>query len=440
MQASHLSPSRNRTGVIRASGRSTSAAATGMAVAVAAALLVLTGPLPSGAQDATGTSSAGVVPIVVTGASPGGNVTCAEAVPSADLDSSERLAWQGNRLRGALPDGLEVVVGSDTVVSWTSTFPISAVIVKGGSAAHVYRYAPALLADGGLVAPPNSSGDAAALSNLTFCWDPSPDDEPGPDLFALCAQAAGESGPIVSFAGPIAIVDGAVDPASVPLGHELTFDPASAHVEFSAPFPVVAAITVTSEPNAHRFDPPTTTGIVPMSVNPGSGRLVLCGHESTTIVSLSCAQVQATLEIGPLPLPTAVLDPSIVPPPVKRLVLGADALEFESEVPVAGVMVTASDPVLHAFEPAVTAGVVPLSLAPEGEATVVFCLRSAVMPPGGGGGGGDTIEIAVAEAAVETPTPTQIASGGGPSPRTSLALFGVVLIALAGWTQLLPRR
>jgi hypothetical protein len=398
---------------------------------VSAMLLVVGAPAPSGAQDAAGSSDAGVTPRLITGANPGGNVTCAEAVPSADLSSSDRLEWEGERLTGDRPAGLEVSVGTDTVVSWTSTFPISAVIVKGGSAANVYVYSPTRTSDGGLVAPHNRGGRPAELSNLTFCWDVEPGDDP--DLVALCEQAAGDLGPIVSFAGPMAIVAGVVDPSTVPVGHVLTFDATTDLVTFGAPFPVAVAVTFASDPVTHRFDPPTQTGSVPLSSNPGNGEIMLCGL-GTTVVSLSCAQVGSDLELAPMQMTTATLDQTTLPPPVTRLVLSADGLEFESDVPVAGVMVTASEPVLHEFEPAVFAGTVPLALEADGEASVVFCLRRVAVPAEGGGGGEDPTVLVQ-----EVADPTEIASGGGPSTRTSLALLGLVLLALAGWTQLLPR-
>src|SRR5690606_24713717 len=63
---------------------------------------------------------------------------------------------------------------NDTFVSWTSSFGIGAVIVKGGNSANVYVYEPQRTNDAGLAAPPNASGKPAGLSNITFCWNPEP--------------------------------------------------------------------------------------------------------------------------------------------------------------------------------------------------------------------------------------------------------------------------
>lgn len=48
---------------------------------------------------------------------------------------------------------------------WSSTYPIDAVIVKGGTGANVYQYNPAVLSDTELFAPDNKG-----ISHVTFCW------------------------------------------------------------------------------------------------------------------------------------------------------------------------------------------------------------------------------------------------------------------------------
>lgn len=45
------------------------------------------------------------------------------------------------------------------------------VIMKGGSAANVYTYPEGCTSGTGLVSPVNASGNSAALSNITFCWN-----------------------------------------------------------------------------------------------------------------------------------------------------------------------------------------------------------------------------------------------------------------------------
>ena len=57
-------------------------------------------------------------------------------------------------------------------MSWSSTFGIGAVIMKGGQAgANVYTYTPPALGDSGLETPINPSGQNADLSHISFCYD-----------------------------------------------------------------------------------------------------------------------------------------------------------------------------------------------------------------------------------------------------------------------------
>ncbi|HMO39754.1 MAG TPA: hypothetical protein PKC76_11885 [Saprospiraceae bacterium] len=64
-----------------------------------------------------------------------------------------------------------------TTVSWTSTVPVTmVVIVKGGPAANVYEYVCATSGTG-LVSPNTPSGNPAELSNITFCWNVCEDDD-----------------------------------------------------------------------------------------------------------------------------------------------------------------------------------------------------------------------------------------------------------------------
>jgi GNAT superfamily N-acetyltransferase len=256
------------------------------------------------AQTAPGTSGQGIVPIVLNG----GNQTCADVPSATMLSSSERLEVQGNSLRGTLPEGLEVVLASNKrSISWTSTFPITAVIVKGGDAANVYVYAPPLLADTGLRAPVNQSGQAADISNVTFCWDENGGN--GVDLQALCLSEATKAdvGDIVSFAGPIVIEDGIVDMTTVPAGFGITYDAMSEQIAFTAPWPVVVAMTSSPAPVAHLIDPPSTTGSVPLASDPGDGELVLCGLDTSVVAAASCAQVDADAELGPIEIREATM-------------------------------------------------------------------------------------------------------------------------------------
>ena len=48
---------------------------------------------------------------------------------------------------------------------------MDAVISKGGPSANVYFYDPESFGDSGLHSPDNSSGEPAAISHITFCYD-----------------------------------------------------------------------------------------------------------------------------------------------------------------------------------------------------------------------------------------------------------------------------
>jgi len=66
-----------------------------------------------------------------------------------------------------------LTLGSGNTFSWTSTFGIDAVIVKGGPNANLYAYDPPseAFSDSGLHAPDNPSGGFAGLSHVEFCYD-----------------------------------------------------------------------------------------------------------------------------------------------------------------------------------------------------------------------------------------------------------------------------
>jgi len=66
-----------------------------------------------------------------------------------------------------------LTLGSGNTFSWTSTFGIDAVIVKGGPNANLYAYDPPseAVSDSGLHAPDNPSGGFAGLSHVEFCYD-----------------------------------------------------------------------------------------------------------------------------------------------------------------------------------------------------------------------------------------------------------------------------
>ena len=68
-----------------------------------------------------------------------------------------------------------VVYNSDGYsFSWSSTYEVCKIIVKGGTGANIYYYPEGSCADENLVAPPNTNSpdpnDTKAISHATFCW------------------------------------------------------------------------------------------------------------------------------------------------------------------------------------------------------------------------------------------------------------------------------
>jgi hypothetical protein len=131
-------------------------------------------------------SDGGITPFIIPSYAPGqgGNRTCADVglAVYGDADffqfSSERVNWDEDEEGGysfdkLFPAGLTVETDG-TYVSFSSTFGIGAVIVKGSNDANVYVYNPQEKSDSGLASPPNASGKPAGLSNITFCWNPEP--------------------------------------------------------------------------------------------------------------------------------------------------------------------------------------------------------------------------------------------------------------------------
>ena len=109
------------------------------------------------------TPSALVTPIYVEG-----NPTC----PAGLFEEKFDPPTSGTRTIGSL--GSITLTASGSSVSWTSTFGIDVVIVKGGPVANVYTYDPPAesLGDTGLVTPTNpSNGQPYGLSHVSFCYD-----------------------------------------------------------------------------------------------------------------------------------------------------------------------------------------------------------------------------------------------------------------------------
>jgi hypothetical protein len=137
-------------------------------------LLVEAATVMAQGTPSTPVSDGGITPYIIAGASEGGNRTCEEvgfAFATSYAFSSNRVNYDqdGDVFDSDFPTGLTVTVTDDTYVSWSSTFGIGAVIVKGGNDANVYVYDPQSTSDSGLASPPNASGNFANLSNITFC-------------------------------------------------------------------------------------------------------------------------------------------------------------------------------------------------------------------------------------------------------------------------------
>ena len=133
-------------------------------------------------------------------------------------------------------DEFTISVGSSAdgpVFDWTSTVPVSQVIVKGGPGANIYDYSGAF-GDSGLHAPVNpANGSFYGLSHISFCYQQIQDDpvevsvDPG-----VCAVTQGLPG---------AVVEVTIDPDS---GATMTFTNGSTTVD------VVASGTVNLGPGS----------------------------------------------------------------------------------------------------------------------------------------------------------------------------------------------
>jgi hypothetical protein len=111
-----------------------------------------------------------------------GNPSC------ADLGYPHEIKFDppapGSKSAGGVT--VEMSLGADqygTLVDWTSSAPIDAVIVKGGPNALSYVYAGESSGDTGLHTPFNGPDKYYGLSHVNFCWDdqtPPPDDKTPP--------------------------------------------------------------------------------------------------------------------------------------------------------------------------------------------------------------------------------------------------------------------
>jgi len=290
------------------------AARAALAGLLAVALLALGGVAPAGAEigaevdaevDAEGTSDAGVAPRHVdTG--PGGNVACDEIDGFTGMTSSSRVNYGAGGFDGSWPDGIEVVVTDGTSVAWTSTFTITAVIVKGGPAANVYVYVPALGADSGLVPPTAPSGQPAGLSNLTFCWDPDTEAEVG----SFC-----DSLPDTIVVGPVLIRSGALEEETVP-DPIVELEIGEEEMLFESTMLVAGVVVIASPEELHEFETPVLKASLPVVIGEDDDLdLVFCVLTASTVPTDPPAPdpVPAADPAPPTPQVTQSADPTVIP-------------------------------------------------------------------------------------------------------------------------------
>jgi hypothetical protein len=131
-----------------------------IAIALFASIITLGLGSPAFAQGTSSTpvSDGDVTPYIIAGENQGGNRTCAEVGTAfyGDPDyyefSSERVNYDDGTFSASFPTGLTVTTNG-TNVSFSSTFGIGAVIVKGSAASNVYVYEPQVNDDSGLASP-----------------------------------------------------------------------------------------------------------------------------------------------------------------------------------------------------------------------------------------------------------------------------------------------
>lgn len=117
------------------------------------------------AVPAAATTGPDVVPVLVAG-----NPSC------QDLGYAYGAKWDDPVSPGgpyALGTGTVSWTHDGTYLTWSSTFGVDAVIVKGGPNANAYVYDPPAesFGDDGLHSPANASGDPAGISHIEFCYD-----------------------------------------------------------------------------------------------------------------------------------------------------------------------------------------------------------------------------------------------------------------------------
>ena len=110
-------------------------------------------------------------------------------IPNSDEGGSHTISFDSDgNIDPAGPYSFTATVGTlegtnfTQVLSWSSNFPIYAVIVKGGPAFNLYQYDPSVREDTNLVAPINPSGLPTNVSHVSvvICPDDFPPDPATP--------------------------------------------------------------------------------------------------------------------------------------------------------------------------------------------------------------------------------------------------------------------
>ena len=122
----------------------------------------------------TAATATTVVPELITSDNP----TCADVAPTGTTWTEAKLDFNpapDTYTRGDLH--ITIVANDADGLDWSADKGISAVIMKGGPSANVYRYDPAATADTDMVTPVNPNGNAEdtknyGISHVTFCYGP----------------------------------------------------------------------------------------------------------------------------------------------------------------------------------------------------------------------------------------------------------------------------
>src|SRR6185503_16490046 len=85
------------------------------------------------------------------------------------LYNSNTAPSQGQHTVNVPGGTITFTISGSTVTSWSSTVPVDALIVKGGSDAYIYKYAPASFGDPAANAHSPQGTQAGALSHILFC-------------------------------------------------------------------------------------------------------------------------------------------------------------------------------------------------------------------------------------------------------------------------------